>query len=539
MKTNAELLFKNKKAKPHPKLRAPESQIKKENYTMMMDLKYMQSTVDPGEAVGIIAAQSIGEPSTQMTLNTFHLAGHSTKNVTLGIPRLREIVMTASTAISTPTMTLYLNPEMTEADGTNFAKGITKLTVSDVIDNVSVSEKTDKGKGLEIAKIYNVRFNFYPSEEYEEVYAIKPADIVNPLKGKFIPSLITRIKKDLKAKARIDDIGQSVKKVKAQELKKKNEIGDDEAEETAETAADHDRVQAEVDSADEEDPDDDATQFKQKNRGADAYEAPDDEEQAIAQQARAESLEPEGQESEDEGYGGSPGPESDDDGPERNAAKRREDEVMEENEEVISFSFDDKHGEWCEFALQYDVTVPKIIMLEHVEAICRSATVQFIKGISTATYIKEKNDEPYVHTDGCNLSAILDYQEMIDPHRILTNDIGAMLAHYGVEAARATIMREMSAVFSSHGISVDNRHINLIADFMTREGGFTPFSRIGMKGSVSPFMKMSFETTVAFLKEAVLESDWDTLGNPSARIVAGRTATVGTGNIDVLVPIAQ
>lgn len=66
---------------------------------LLMWVKYQRSLAAPGEAVGSIAAQSIGEPSTQMTLNTFHLAGHGGANVTLGIPRLREIIMTASKAL--------------------------------------------------------------------------------------------------------------------------------------------------------------------------------------------------------------------------------------------------------------------------------------------------------------------------------------------------------------------------------------------------------------------------------------------------------
>ena len=70
--------------------------------------KYLKSLVTPGECVGIIAAQSIGEPSTQMTLNTFHLAGHGGANMTLGIPRLREILMTAVDKIKTPIMVLPL-----------------------------------------------------------------------------------------------------------------------------------------------------------------------------------------------------------------------------------------------------------------------------------------------------------------------------------------------------------------------------------------------------------------------------------------------
>lgn len=68
----------------------------KEAFELLMWVKYMRCLAAPGETVGSIAAQSIGEPSTQMTLNTFHLAGHGGANVTLGIPRLREIIMTAA-----------------------------------------------------------------------------------------------------------------------------------------------------------------------------------------------------------------------------------------------------------------------------------------------------------------------------------------------------------------------------------------------------------------------------------------------------------
>ena len=51
----------------------------------------LQAIASPGEMIGTVAAQSIGEPTTQMTLNTFHFAGVSAKNVTLGVPRLVEV----------------------------------------------------------------------------------------------------------------------------------------------------------------------------------------------------------------------------------------------------------------------------------------------------------------------------------------------------------------------------------------------------------------------------------------------------------------
>lgn len=69
-------------------------------------IKFKQALAPPGEAIGSLAAQSIGEPTTQMTLNTFHLAGVSDKNVTLGIPRLREL-LDVSRNIKTPYMTVY------------------------------------------------------------------------------------------------------------------------------------------------------------------------------------------------------------------------------------------------------------------------------------------------------------------------------------------------------------------------------------------------------------------------------------------------
>lgn len=185
-------------------------------------------------------------------------------------------------------------------------------------------------------------------------------------------------------------------------------------------------------------------------------------------------------------------------------------------------------------------------MLNLVESACRNAIIQAIPGLGTCTYSVEKyrcpdtgieTPTPMVVTAGVNLRAMHDHQGAINPHRLFTNDINAMLQLYGVEAARATIIREMESVFKGHSIAVDLRHLSLIADVMTRGGGFIPFNRTGFKSITSPFMKMSFETTVGFLKDAVLDGDWDDLKGPSARIVVGRVGGWGTGAFDVLLPV--
>ncbi|KAA8490883.1 DNA-directed RNA polymerase II subunit 1 [Porphyridium purpureum] len=69
--------------------------------------RFTHARVHPGEMIGAVAAQSIGEPATQMTLNTFHFAGVSAKNVTLGVPRLKEIINIAKNP-KTPSLTVFL-----------------------------------------------------------------------------------------------------------------------------------------------------------------------------------------------------------------------------------------------------------------------------------------------------------------------------------------------------------------------------------------------------------------------------------------------
>ena len=102
---------------------APHILIVKERFTVkafdmlceMLLVKNWQSWVQPGELVGILAAQSIGEPSTQMTLNTFHLAGVASKsNVTRGVPRLKELLKVTQNPKAT-SLTVYLKPEFRDS----------------------------------------------------------------------------------------------------------------------------------------------------------------------------------------------------------------------------------------------------------------------------------------------------------------------------------------------------------------------------------------------------------------------------------------
>lgn len=92
--------------------------------------------------------------------------------------------------------------------------------------------------------------------------------------------------------------------------------------------------------------------------------------------------------------------------------------------------------------------------------------------------------------------------------------------HYGVEAARAAIMKEVRNVFGVYGIAVDLRHLGLIADYMTFQGGYKAFNRIGITDQPSPFLKVRLRVVVG-------EREHDSLPDSSAltRVWAGCVQT--------------
>jgi len=449
--------------------------------------------------------------------------------------------MTASGKISTPSMTLQLNEELSTDEGERFAKSISELFLSEVVDQATVKERIDRGVAYAQAKIYDIDIKLFPSAEYTKTYAITKFDVIKALQYRFAPRLqfLTRkaLKKgkDPKAKkvAEIGTASRAVKEIRPEAVRERDEDDDDEEEE------------------------DDATNDKQRANRAEAvsYGANDDDDDEIQARAQKDAMDPEDLEDIDEGIGHSPPAAADiddDDVPQEEDVPTtvsidREAEVKKKCNDFVSFKWDEKDGEWCRLSLEYEADVDKLLMLTIVEKVLREVEIQKITDIGACTFVaKEKiqdfltgesKDVSVVHTAGVNLQSMHMYSSFINPNKISTNDIVAMLRVYGVEACRATIIQELSGVFGGHGISVDQRHLNLIADFMTRGGGFVGFSRNGLKGSVSPFMKMSFETTVGFLAEAVCDGDFDDLTSPSSRIVIGRMSKVGTGAFDVLTQV--
>ncbi len=153
--TNDEILQLAKKYTKtfNPRLRTlvtealQESKLSKDGIEKMckkgLDL-YNKAQVEPGQAVGIVTAQSIGEPGTQMTLRTFHFAGIRERNVTLGLPRLIELVDARKKPV-TPTMDIYLDKESKKSreKAIQVARNILQTKVSALISDTETDYATE------------------------------------------------------------------------------------------------------------------------------------------------------------------------------------------------------------------------------------------------------------------------------------------------------------------------------------------------------------------------------------------------------------
>ncbi|KAF8897740.1 hypothetical protein BD779DRAFT_1608262 [Infundibulicybe gibba] len=532
-KANPRKLLKSKNT--DEKLKSRKTPVAATNFRLLMNIKYMRSLVEPGEAVGLLASQGVGEPSTQMTLNTFHFAGHGAANVTLGIPRLREIVMTASQKPKTPSMTMKVRAGTPAPLIDTFCKRASRVTLAQVVEGVEVRE-TLRAEGAARRTRFTIDVRFFPREEYEAEYDVRAGEILEVFAVRFPLVLKREIQAEMKKldanlKSQMAELGKGKKVRRAQEEEgegddavdlgaegkraddETSEIGDGDAED--EKRARQGKQQATYDSDEDEDEDEDVLD----NDMIEAlHEGDSDDEQVVNKPAKKSGL------------------------------KARAAVVAERFQDNLpfatSFSFDESN---CEFQIEFRPDMPKLLFVGIVERSCRATVIREIPGIKDCFQAKSDakqggTPEITLTTNGSNFRGMWVFaagtaESILEDSEIYSNDIYAILQTYGVEMARAAILREMGGVFGVYNIQVDRRHLELIADYMTFDGGYKPFNRKGISSNSSPLLKASYETTATFLSEATLYGDFDDLSTPSGNIVLGRPSLTGTGVFDVVMPV--
>lgn len=506
-----------------------------------------------------------------MTLNTFHLAGHGAANVTLGIPRMREIIMTASKTLKTPTMLLPLVSSYAMSDAKLLARKLSKLSLNELLHHrkgVEVGESVarDAGSGL-VSRRYRIKLHFESAPAIEKHFGVSFDVIVGCVSKKLMAVLSMLIGAELRKNGEKKAAGSAISKYQ----ERSNKGGGGGSDEDGEGGQDND-----------------ASDVKPSTKGAEAFGVDDisgDEESEQGDDGNSESglksnkvgkakagADAVEYEEEDEAEGEnhqvhvpksvSKKVESDDSDTEDSAPFEKKVAATTPGINNKSFlspkkiiksvaavtgddgvSYSVQHA-FVEFELRYPAAMRRLLMLRLVEDATEKTAVRVTKGISRAYAVPCANEKGVADagvglmTEGVNFGAAWSLSEELCRHKdIRSNDINAILMTYGVEAARESIVSEIKGVFGVYGIDVNFRHLGLIADFMTRSGGYTPMNRAGMWSCPSPLQQMSFETTCTFLTQAAQDGTSDSLESPSARIVAGGAPRVGTGCFDVMMPL--
>jgi DNA-directed RNA polymerase subunit A" len=163
----------------------------------------------------------------------------------------------------------------------------------------------------------------------------------------------------------------------------------------------------------------------------------------------------------------------------------------------------------------------------------RDLQISGIKNIGKVV-IRKEGQEWVIHTEGSNLGAILK-MEGVDKTRTTTNDIHEVEKILGIEAARNAIIREAQATMEEQGLTVDVRHIMLVADMMTADGTVKSIGRHGISGEkASVLARASFEETGKHLLRASIRGEVDHLTGIIENIIIGQPIPLGTGSVGVI-----
>ncbi|KAI5367743.1 Putative RNA polymerase, alpha subunit, RNA polymerase Rpb1, domain 3, RNA polymerase Rpb1, domain 7 [Septoria linicola] len=413
------------------------SRLALDNILGDIENRFLRALVSPGEMVGVLAAQSIGEPATQMTLNTFHLAGVTAKTTTKGVPRLKEILNVADN-IKTPNMKVFQEPHTTTKQDT------AKLLRSKV-EFTSLRGVTDA------AEIYydpDVQSTVIEEDrDMVESYFIIPEEGENPdAQSKWMLRFVLGRRQLLDKGLTVTDVAHKIRETYPKDV---------------------------------------AVIFSDDNS---------DEMVVRVRMTNQADKEEEGNES----------------------------------------SEDDTLKQLSEHMLDN-------VVLRGVSGVRRVFVSKDLSMVEEADgkLVKSKNDkaceEWYLDTDGINLKDVLAV-EGVDSTRTTCNHFQSTMRVFGIEAVRASLMRELKDVLTNDGSYVNHRHMAILCDVMCARGELMAVTRHGInRADTGALMRCSFEETVEILFEAASSGELDDCRGVSENIILGQLAPSGTGEFDMLI----
>jgi len=148
--------------------------------------------------------------------------------------------------------------------------------------------------------------------------------------------------------------------------------------------------------------------------------------------------------------------------------------------------------------------------------------------------IRKRGDEFIIYTEGSNLEKVLEH-ESVDPTHTITNSVQEVYDVLGVEAARNSIIKEAFETLREQGLTVDIRHIMMVADIMTNDGDVKAIGRHGISGRKSSVLaRAAFEITAHHLLRAAIIGEVDYLDGVAENVIVGQPVTLGTGAVNLV-----
>jgi DNA-directed RNA polymerase subunit A" len=171
-------------------------------------------------------------------------------------------------------------------------------------------------------------------------------------------------------------------------------------------------------------------------------------------------------------------------------------------------------------------------LLQLVEKIKR-LSLKGVEGIKRVV-IRKEGDEYILYTEGSSLKKVMQF-DGVDPTRIKTNNINEIGEVLGIEAARNAIINEATDTLREQGLSVDVRHIMLVADIMTVDGELKQIGRHGVSGEkASVLARAAFEVTVNHILDAAIRGDVDDRKGVTENVNVGQPIQLGTGDVTLV-----
>jgi len=417
--------------------------------TDMIIVSYKQSIIAPGEMVGMIAAQSIGEPTTQMTLNTFHFAGVASKsNVTRGLPRIEEI-LSLSENPKQPACTIYLhkNEELEQENAKKMLHRIEHTLFREVVDTIQICFDPDDKKTLikEDTAIMEQYNNFESMiDECAEI-----ADQKNTEKSKWIIRIKLNIEEMLDKNLTMNDIHYAI-----------------------------------------------------KNSYKDTITC-------VFSDYNSDQL----------------------------IFRIRLNAITKKKLKEKPFSLDQSDEIYMLKTFQEQLL--NNLVLRGVKNIKKVIPRKIIDNMvkDDGSYIKKESW--VIDTVGTNLIHLLSL-DYIDTSRTYTNSIQEIYNVLGIEAARQSILNEISEVIEFDGAYINYHHLSVLCDRMTcnDSNGMVSIFRHGInKDNIGPIAKASFEETPEMFFKAARHAELDNMRGVSANIMCGQEGYFGTSAFQVVLDI--